>query len=203
MDVCLLLSVVCQVEDSASGWSLIQRSPTDCGVCNWVWLWIIDNEALALWGLSDHSEIKECRRQKDVWRSFLDLLQSNKVPMYGRTTKNQNEIIRTVDAFWKLKGIILQCESYVFARQRLSTALSYSLSLTHLTDTNTYCDYVSARARNLDGFWNRRASVVYLTKWSMRKWIQNVRARHRTGLLAIYDVREYGCRIEFRWLGCC
>jgi hypothetical protein len=28
------LSVVCcQVEVSASGWSLVQRSPTDCSVC--------------------------------------------------------------------------------------------------------------------------------------------------------------------------
>ena len=27
-----LVSVVCQVEDSASCWSLIQRSPTECGV---------------------------------------------------------------------------------------------------------------------------------------------------------------------------
>jgi hypothetical protein len=33
MDVCLL-SVLCvwQVEVSATGWSLVQRSPTDCGV---------------------------------------------------------------------------------------------------------------------------------------------------------------------------
>jgi hypothetical protein len=34
IDVCLLYSVVCcQVEVSASGRSLVQRSPTDCGVC--------------------------------------------------------------------------------------------------------------------------------------------------------------------------
>jgi hypothetical protein len=33
MYVCLLLSVVCcQVEVSATSWSLVQRSPTDCGV---------------------------------------------------------------------------------------------------------------------------------------------------------------------------
>jgi hypothetical protein len=35
MDVCLsLVSVVCccQVEVSATSWSLVQRSPTDCGV---------------------------------------------------------------------------------------------------------------------------------------------------------------------------
>jgi hypothetical protein len=25
----------CQVEVSASGWSLVQRSPTECGVCEW------------------------------------------------------------------------------------------------------------------------------------------------------------------------
>jgi hypothetical protein len=32
MDVCLLwVLCVCQVEVSATGWSLVQRSPTDCG----------------------------------------------------------------------------------------------------------------------------------------------------------------------------
>jgi hypothetical protein len=33
MDVCLLwVLCVCQVQVSATGWSLVQRSPTDCGV---------------------------------------------------------------------------------------------------------------------------------------------------------------------------
>jgi hypothetical protein len=33
MDVCLLWGLcVCQVEVSATGWSLVQRSPTDCVV---------------------------------------------------------------------------------------------------------------------------------------------------------------------------
>jgi hypothetical protein len=43
---CLSLGniVCCQVEVSASGWSLVQRSPTECGVSKWVWLWIFDNE---------------------------------------------------------------------------------------------------------------------------------------------------------------
>jgi hypothetical protein len=31
MDVCLLSVVCCQVEVSATSWSLVQRSPTDCG----------------------------------------------------------------------------------------------------------------------------------------------------------------------------
>jgi hypothetical protein len=35
MEVYLLLSVVrCQAEVSARGRSLVQRSPTECGVCN-------------------------------------------------------------------------------------------------------------------------------------------------------------------------
>jgi hypothetical protein len=32
MDVCLLCVVCCHVEVSATGWSLVQRSPTECGV---------------------------------------------------------------------------------------------------------------------------------------------------------------------------
>jgi hypothetical protein len=34
MDVCLVSVVCCQVEVSATSWSLVQRSPTDCGVSN-------------------------------------------------------------------------------------------------------------------------------------------------------------------------
>jgi hypothetical protein len=50
-----LVSVVCcQVEVSASGWSLVQRSPTEYGVSK-VWLWRLDNEdALAHYGLLRH-----------------------------------------------------------------------------------------------------------------------------------------------------
>jgi hypothetical protein len=40
-----LVSVVsCQADVSAPGWSLVQRSPTECGVSNWVWSWSINNE---------------------------------------------------------------------------------------------------------------------------------------------------------------
>ena len=39
--ICLsVVSVVCcQVEVFESGWSLIQRNHTNCGVCNWIWSW--------------------------------------------------------------------------------------------------------------------------------------------------------------------
>jgi hypothetical protein len=33
MDVCLVQCLCCQVEASATGRSLVQRRPTDCGVC--------------------------------------------------------------------------------------------------------------------------------------------------------------------------
>jgi len=41
IDVCLVTALCCQVHVSASGWSLVQRSPTDCDVCNWVSSWIL------------------------------------------------------------------------------------------------------------------------------------------------------------------
>jgi hypothetical protein len=48
----------CQVKFSASGWSLVQRSPTECGVSNWTWSWSLDNEeAVAHYGLSRHGNI--------------------------------------------------------------------------------------------------------------------------------------------------
>jgi hypothetical protein len=33
MDVCLVHCLCCEVEVCATGQSLVQRSPTDCGVC--------------------------------------------------------------------------------------------------------------------------------------------------------------------------
>ena len=47
-----LVSVVCcQVEVSALGWSLIKRGPTECGLSNRVWTWILDSKvALAHYG---------------------------------------------------------------------------------------------------------------------------------------------------------
>ena len=47
MDVCLLWVLCCQVEVSATSWSLVQRSPTDCG-------------ALAHWGLSRPKKNEHC-----------------------------------------------------------------------------------------------------------------------------------------------
>ena len=53
-----LVSVVCcQVEVPAPCWSLVKRSPTECGV-SWLWSWSINNEALAHYGLSGHGEEK-------------------------------------------------------------------------------------------------------------------------------------------------
>jgi hypothetical protein len=42
MDVCLVSVVCCQVEVSATGWSLVQRSPTECGVSKKVWSWSLE-----------------------------------------------------------------------------------------------------------------------------------------------------------------
>jgi hypothetical protein len=39
---CLVSVVCCQVEISVSGWSLVQRSPTECCVSKWVWSWSIE-----------------------------------------------------------------------------------------------------------------------------------------------------------------
>jgi hypothetical protein len=56
MDVCVVSVVCCQVEVSATGWSLVQRSPTECGVSKEC---VIvkprrNEEALAHIGLSSH-----------------------------------------------------------------------------------------------------------------------------------------------------
>ena len=53
--------VCCQVEDSASGWPLVQRSPTERG-CFWVWSWSLDNEkALPNQWLNAPCKIKEVK----------------------------------------------------------------------------------------------------------------------------------------------
>jgi hypothetical protein len=63
MDVCLCV-LCCQVEVSASGWSLVLRSLAECGVSEW-WSWGLDNEdAVAYWGL--------LRRQKNLLFASMD-----------------------------------------------------------------------------------------------------------------------------------
>jgi hypothetical protein len=48
ISACCVCVVCCQVEVSASGRSLFQRMPTDCGVCNWVWSRkLVNDEAYA------------------------------------------------------------------------------------------------------------------------------------------------------------
>jgi len=61
MDVCLVVSVVCYlVEVSATSWSLVQRSPTDCGASLCVWSRNLVNEkALAHWGLLRQKQTKK------------------------------------------------------------------------------------------------------------------------------------------------
>jgi hypothetical protein len=49
--LCLVSVVCCQVEVSATGWSLIQRSTTECGESNWTWSGSLDKgETLAHMG---------------------------------------------------------------------------------------------------------------------------------------------------------
>jgi hypothetical protein len=58
--------VFCQVEDSAPGWSPVQRSPTECGLSNGVWSWGLDNEEAMI-----HWEI--LRYEKEIlqhWEIF-------------------------------------------------------------------------------------------------------------------------------------
>ena len=43
MDVCPLWALCCQAEVSAKDWSLVQRSPTECGVS------VCDREASTMW----------------------------------------------------------------------------------------------------------------------------------------------------------
>ena len=51
--ISLVIVVCCQVEVSATDRSLIQRSPTNCAMSNWVWSWSLDiEEALAHWAPS-------------------------------------------------------------------------------------------------------------------------------------------------------
>jgi hypothetical protein len=69
--------VCCQAAFSASGWSLIQRIRTDCGV--WVWSWSLDNEeALAHYGLLRHGKkcfifcgVTKCNILKRNWKPNL------------------------------------------------------------------------------------------------------------------------------------
>jgi len=59
--------VCCQLEVSATSWSLVQRSPTDCGArCGWSRN-LVNEEALARWGLL-------CQRQTKLFRCSVNNL---------------------------------------------------------------------------------------------------------------------------------
>ena len=73
MEVFSLVNIVCcQVEVSASSWSLVQKSPTDCGVSDSVWSWILANvEALAHWGVLRLGKNKYTPALYKEWRVSL------------------------------------------------------------------------------------------------------------------------------------
>jgi hypothetical protein len=53
--------VCCQVEVSATGWSLVQRSPTEC-MCVWVWSWSVEQ-----WGsLGPQGAVDEPLKKKEL-----------------------------------------------------------------------------------------------------------------------------------------
>jgi hypothetical protein len=66
--------VCCQVEVSATSWSLVQRSPTDCGVSQMCMIMKPrrNEEAHAHIGLSSHRK-KNCRERK-VLGSLLSVI---------------------------------------------------------------------------------------------------------------------------------
>jgi hypothetical protein len=66
----------CQVEVSATGRSLVQRSPTDCCVCVWVWSSEKSNPLHRLW----HTYVEEGRTAKRCNRgmAMLNYLQNSR-----------------------------------------------------------------------------------------------------------------------------
>ena len=116
MGVCFLW-VFC-VEVSASGWLLIQRRPTDCGVSSWVWSWILDNEVLAHWGCC--AMIKKCIATSVLphtpWSHIplplllLDLcvITSAQVCRYCRPEKGDGSCLRNADKCTIMHSVIAQ-----------------------------------------------------------------------------------------------
>jgi hypothetical protein len=57
--------VCCQVEVSATGCSLVQRSPTECGVSECVWSWSLEK-----WGgLGLQGAVEQLGEKKFIWIS--------------------------------------------------------------------------------------------------------------------------------------
>ena len=53
----------CQVKISATDWSLVQRSPTDCGVCHCVWSRNLENEEAK----TRKWVVKASSRRRRIW----------------------------------------------------------------------------------------------------------------------------------------
>jgi hypothetical protein len=74
MDVCVVSVVCCQVEVSATGWSLVQRSPTDCGVSQMCVIMKprLNEEAQAHISLSSHRRRRSYLIFMPVFTKFLE-----------------------------------------------------------------------------------------------------------------------------------
>jgi hypothetical protein len=83
MDVCVVFVVCCQVEVSATGWSLVQRSPTECGVSQMCVTMKPrrNEEAQAHIGLSSHRKIKYIYTTDIYICNVFTILQGGDLPL--------------------------------------------------------------------------------------------------------------------------
>jgi hypothetical protein len=74
MEVCLLCVVRCQVEDTATGRSLVQGSTAECVcVCVCVWYWVWSGATITLYS---YSKVAERLRKKEKKRKGFNTLKS-------------------------------------------------------------------------------------------------------------------------------
>ena len=90
MDVCFLWMLCCQVEVSASGWSLGQRSPAECGVC------VCDREAWVMrtpWPSRDYGTMKKLILPLSLLRCIITLISESTLAegQEGQTRGRHNQ----------------------------------------------------------------------------------------------------------------
>ena len=100
-----LVSVVCcQVEVSVTSWSLVQRSPTDCGLS----LWVIEEPH----ELGGHGPLGACAKRKRFYLSF---------PTAQKTISDQTVFAMTIGRVrvQRFKRVGIQTPSCLFAHCQL------------------------------------------------------------------------------------
>jgi hypothetical protein len=139
--------VCCQVEISATSWSLVHRIPTECGVSKWVWSWSLEK-----WGgLGPQGAVEQLGGGEDkivpshAMRAFRPTGSRGSPPSFRSTPRELYHCKRVLDTHWigslvglgadknclENRKIYLLCIKHIIVDIYNSTLLFFTFRIPH------------------------------------------------------------------------